>query len=160
MIVKQFMFWSIIVFLGPSQSQHKLRLTKRAKMTLSRAQYIVMPKNINFVLFHCKGTFGPERYLRTRLEICRTLRTFTCAPSFIREWMWTFRCHCRLSIRRCNQIVVLFTMISLLELFFSCCRVVAVAKENLLETPAIVSLACFSVSKCCDIRGSHLIGFL
>ena len=46
----------MIVFLGPSQS-HNLRRTERAKMTLSRAQYIVMPNNINFVLFHCKGTF-------------------------------------------------------------------------------------------------------
>ena len=61
-------------------------------MTLSRAQNIVMPKNINFVLFHCKGTFGPERYLRRRLEICRTFRTFKCALSLIRKWMWTFRC--------------------------------------------------------------------
>ena len=34
-------------------------------------------------------------------------------------------------------------MFSLLELFFSCCRVVAVAKENLLETPAIISFANF-----------------
>ena len=74
----------MIVFLGPSQS-HNLRLTERAKMTLSRPQYIVMPKNINFVLFHCKGTFGPERYLRRRLEICRTLRTFACAPSLTTE---------------------------------------------------------------------------
>ena len=160
------MFWSMIVFLGPSQWHYNLRLTERAKMTLSRAQNIVMPKNINFVLFHCKGTFGPERYLRTRLEICRTLRTFTCAPSFIREWMWTFRCPPRDSTVVCqyvdvnfnrnfqfprqfhfcqtdNQRVVLFTMFSLLELFFSCCRVVAVAKENLLETPAIISFANF-----------------
>ena len=43
-----------------------------------------------------------------------------------------------------NQNVVLFSMFSLLELFFSCCIVVAVAKENLLETSAIVSLAKFS----------------
>ena len=69
----------MIVFLGPSQWHYNLRLTERAKMTLSRAQNIVMPKNINFVLFHCKGTFGPERYLRRRLEIRRTLRTFKCA---------------------------------------------------------------------------------
>ena len=82
----------MIVFLGPSHSHYNLRLTKRAKMTLSRAQNIVMPKNINFVLFHCKGTFGPERYLRRRLEICRTFRTFKCALSLIRKWMWTFRC--------------------------------------------------------------------
>ena len=34
-------------------------------------------------------------------------------------------------------------MFSLWELFFSCCIVVAVAKENLLETPAMVSLANF-----------------
>ena len=38
---------------------------------------------------------------------------------------------------------VLFTVFSLLELFFSRCIVVAVAKENLLDTPAIVSLANF-----------------
>ena len=38
---------------------------------------------------------------------------------------------------------MLLTVFSLWELFFSCCRVVAVAKENLLETPAIVSLANF-----------------
>ena len=42
-----------------------------------------------------------------------------------------------------NQRVVLFKVFSLLELFFSYCIVVAVAKENLLETPAIVSLANF-----------------
>ena len=75
----------MIVFLGPSQSHYNLRLTERAKMTLSRAQNIVMPKNINFVLFHCKRTFRPERYLRRRLEICQTLRTFKCALSLIRE---------------------------------------------------------------------------
>ena len=38
---------------------------------------------------------------------------------------------------------MLFTVFSLLELFFSYCIVVAVAKENLLETRAIVSLANF-----------------
>ena len=42
-----------------------------------------------------------------------------------------------------NQKAVLFTVFSLLELFFSCCVVVSVAKENLLKTPAIVSLANF-----------------
>ena len=44
-----------------------------------------------------------------------------------------------------NQRVVLFTVfsISLLGVFFSDCIVVAVAKENLLETQAIVSLANF-----------------
>ena len=91
MIVKQFMFWSMTVFLGPSLSHYSLRLTERAKMTLSRARNIVVPKNIDFVLFHCKGTFGPERYLRRRLEIRRTLRSFKCTLSLIREWMWTFR---------------------------------------------------------------------
>ena len=44
-----------------------------------------------------------------------------------------------------NQKAVLFTVFSLLELFFSCCIVVAVAKENLLKTPAIVSLANFQI---------------
>ena len=95
----------MIVFLGPSQS-HNLRLTERAKITLSRAKYIVMPKNINFVLFHCKGTFGPERYLRRRLEICRTLRTFACAPSLTTEWMWTFRCPPRDSTAVCQYVDV------------------------------------------------------
>ena len=75
----------MIMVLGPSQSHYNLRLTERAKMTLSWAQNIVMLKNINFVLFHFKGTFGPERYLRRRLEIRRTLRTFKCALSLIRE---------------------------------------------------------------------------
>ena len=42
-----------------------------------------------------------------------------------------------------NQKAVLFTVFSLLELFFSCCIVVIVAKENPLKTPAIVSLAKF-----------------
>ena len=42
-----------------------------------------------------------------------------------------------------NQRVVLFTVFSLLELFFSCYIVVVLAKENLLETRAIVSLANF-----------------
>ena len=42
-----------------------------------------------------------------------------------------------------NQKAVLFTVFSLLELFFSCYIVVAVAKENLLDTRAIVSLANF-----------------
>ena len=60
-----------------------------------------------------------------------------------------------------NQKAVLFTAFSLSELFFSCCIVVAVAKENLLKTPAIVSLANFQIFKfCCDIQGSHLIGYL
>ena len=96
----------MIVFLGPSQSHYNLRLTKRAKMNLSRAQNIVMPKNINFVLFHCKGTFGPERYLRRRLEICRTFRTFKCALSLIRKWMWTFRCPPRDSTAVCQYVDV------------------------------------------------------
>ena len=38
---------------------------------------------------------------------------------------------------------MLFTVFRLLELFFSCCIVVAVTKENPLNTPAIVSLANF-----------------
>ena len=90
MIVKQFMFWSMIVFIF--MVHYNLRLTERAKMTLSRAQNIVMPKKIDFVLFHCKRTFGTGRYLRRRLEIRRTLRSFKCVHSLIREWMWTFRC--------------------------------------------------------------------
>ena len=42
-----------------------------------------------------------------------------------------------------NQRAVLFTVSSLLELFLSCCIVVTVAKENLIEIPAIVLLANF-----------------
>ena len=41
------------------------------------------------------------------------------------------------------------------------CFSAAVAKENLLQTPAIVSLTNFQIFKfCCDIQGSHLIGYL
>ena len=41
------------------------------------------------------------------------------------------------------------------------CFSAVVAKENLLKTPAIVSLANFPIFKfCCDIQGSHLIGYL
>ena len=41
------------------------------------------------------------------------------------------------------------------------CFSAAVAKESLLKTPAIVSLANFQIFKfCCDIQGSHLIGYL
>ena len=41
------------------------------------------------------------------------------------------------------------------------CFSAAVAKENLLKTPAIVLLANFQIFKfCCDIQGSHLIGYL
>ena len=58
-----------------------------------------------------------------------------------------------------NQKVVLFTVFSLLELFFGCYIVVAVAKENLLNTPTFRSQI-FSVSKGCDIQSSHLIGYL
>ena len=46
-----------------------------------------------------------------------------------------------------NQKAVLFTVFSLLELFFSCCIVVAVANENLPKMPAIVLLANFAISK-------------
>ena len=96
----------MIMFLGPSQSHYNIRLTERAKMTLSRAQNIVMPKNINFVLFHCKETFGPEGYLRRRLQIRRTLRTFKCALSLIRELMGTFRCIPRDSTAVCQYVDV------------------------------------------------------
>ena len=41
------------------------------------------------------------------------------------------------------------------------CFSAAVAKENLLKMAAIVSLANFQIFKfCCDIQGSHLIGYL
>ena len=65
-----------------------------------------MPKNINFVLFHCKETFGPESYLRRRLQIRRILRTFKCALSLIREWMGTFRCLPRNSNAVCQYVDV------------------------------------------------------
>ena len=46
-----------------------------------------------------------------------------------------------------TQKAVLFTVFSLLKLFFSCCIVVAVAKENLIKTPAIILLANFHCSQ-------------
>ena len=42
-----------------------------------------------------------------------------------------------------NRRAVLFTVSSLLELFLSCCIVITVAKEKLIEMPAIVLLANF-----------------
>ena len=59
-----------------------------------------------------------------------------------------------------NQNAVLFSMFSLLKLFFSCYIVVAVAKENLLETSATVSLTNFQRSQILRHPGSHLIGYL
>ena len=55
-----------------------------------------------------------------------------------------------------NQKAVLFQCFHCLSCFSA-----AVAKENLLKTPAIVLLANFQIFKfCCDIQGSHLIGCL
>ena len=59
-----------------------------------------------------------------------------------------------------NQKVVLFTVFSLLELFFSSSIVVAVAEENLLKTPTIVSLANFQRIQMLRHPSSHLIGYL
>ena len=59
-----------------------------------------------------------------------------------------------------NQEAVLFTVFSLLELFFSWCTDVAVAKEDFHKTPIINSVANFLRSQICDIQGSHLIGSL
>ena len=56
-----------------------------------------------------------------------------------------------------------FTKTTTKKQCFRClsCFSAAVAKENLLKTPAIVSLANFQIFKfCCDIQGSHLIGYL
>ena len=53
-------------------------------------------------------------------------------------------------------------MSPLLELLFSCSIVVAVAttkKTNLKRRPLFRSQI-FSISECCDIQGSHLIGYL
>ena len=55
-----------------------------------------------------------------------------------------------------NQKAVLFQCFHCLSCFSA-----AVAKENLLKTQAIVLLANFQIFKfCCDIQGSHLIGYL
>ena len=51
-----------------------------------------------------------------------------------------------------NQKAVSLTVLSLLELFFSRCIVVAVAKENLLNTPAVVSLANFQRVQTMQLR--------
>ena len=144
MIVEQFMFLSMILFLGPSQSYYNLRLTERAKMTLSRTQYIVLPKNINFVLFHCKGTFGPERYLRRRLEICRTLRTFTCAPSFIREWMWTFRCPPRDSTAVCQYVDVNWSLTKWVQ--FTSAYLFQIAREKSCDYVSITDMKKYEVA--------------
>ena len=157
MIVKQFMFWSMIVFLGPSQWHYNLRLTERAKMTLSRAQNIVMPKNINFVLFHCKGTFGPERYLKTRLEICRTLRTFTCAPSFIREWMWTFRCPPRDSTAVCQYVDVNWSLTKWVQ--FTSAYLFQIVREKSCDYVSITYMKKYEIAyhNCAEAKRAHLV---
>ena len=56
-----------------------------------------------------------------------------------------------------------FTKTTTKKQCFRClsCFSAAVAKENLLKMAAIVSLANFQIFKfCCDIQGSHLIGYL
>ena len=50
-----------------------------------------------------------------------------------------------------NQKAVLFTLFSLLELLFSCCIVVAVAKKTYLKRWPLFRLQNFSVAKYCDI---------
>ena len=157
MIVKQFMFWSMIVFLGPSLSHYNLRLTERAKMTLSRAQYIVMPKNINFVLFHCKGTFGPERYLRRRLEICRTLRTFTCAPSLTTEWMWTFRCPPRDSTAVCQYVDVNWSLTKWVQ--FTSAYLFQIVQEKSCDYVSITYMKKYEIAyhNCAEAKRAHQV---
>ena len=144
MIVEQFMFLSVILFLGPSQSYYNLRLTERAKMTLSRTQYIVLPKNINFVLFHCKGTFRSEHHLSRRLEIRRTLRTFTCALIFIREWMWTFRCSPRDSTAVCQYVHVNWSLTKWVQ--FTSAYLFQIAREKSCDYVSITDMKKYEVT--------------
>ena len=151
------MFWSMIVFLGASQWHYNLRLTERAKMTLSRAQNIVMPKNINFVLFHCKGTFGPERYLRRRLEIRRTLRTFTRAPSFTREWMWTFRCPPRDSTAVCQYVDVNWSLTKWVQ--FTSAYLFQIAREKSCDYVLITYMKEYEIAyhNCGEAKRAHQV---
>ena len=144
MIVKQFMFWSMIMFLGPSQSHYNIRLTERAKMTLSRAQNIVMPKNINFVLFHCKETFGAESYLRRRLQIHRTLRTFKCALSLIRELMGTFRCIPRDSTAVCQYVDVNWSLTKWVQ--FTSAYLFPITREKLCDCVLITYMKKYEIA--------------
>ena len=59
-----------------------------------------------------------------------------------------------------NQKAVLFTVFSSLELFFSCCTVLRWRKKTYFKRRPLFCSQIFSVSKCCDIQGSHLIGYL
>ena len=54
LIVIEFMFLGINIFLGPSQTHFSPRLAARAKMSLSRAQNIFMPANINSIVILIK----------------------------------------------------------------------------------------------------------
>ena len=49
-IVTEFMFLGIIIFLALLRAHFSPRLTARAKMSLSRAQNIFMPANINSIV--------------------------------------------------------------------------------------------------------------
>ena len=59
-----------------------------------------------------------------------------------------------------NRKAVLFTVFFLLELFFSYCIVVGCWKKSFLKRRPLFRLQIFSISKCCDIQGSYLIGYL
>ena len=50
--------------------------------------------------------------------------------------------------------------VSVVRAFFSSCIAVAEAKENLFKHWPLFHSQIFSVAKCCDIQGSHLIGYL
>ena len=51
LIAIEFMFLGIIIYvLGPSQTHFSPRLGAQAKMSLSRAQNIFLPKNINSIV--------------------------------------------------------------------------------------------------------------
>ena len=142
---------------GLSQSHYNLRLTERAKMTLSRAQNIVMSKNINFVLFHCKGTFGPELYLRRRLEIRRTLRTFTCALIFIREWMWTFRCPSRDSTAVCQYVDVNWSLTKWVQ--FASAYLFQIAREKSCDYVSITYMKKYEIAyhNCAEAKRAHQV---
>ena len=146
MIVKQFMFWVITTFAW-----------RKGLKWLSRAQNIVMPKNINFVLFHCKETFGPESYLRRRLQIRRILRTFKCALSLIREWMGTFRCLPRNSNAVCQYVDVNWSLTKWVQ--FTSAYLFQIAREKSCDYVSITYMKKYEIAyhNCAEAKRAHQV---
>ena len=156
MIVKQFCseawlcFWALLRVITTFAWRKGLKW-------LSRAQNIVMPKNLNFVLFHCKETFEPESYLRRRLQIRRILRTFKCALSLIREWMGTFRCLPRDLTAVCQYVDVNWSLTKWVQ--FTSAYLFQIAREKSCDYVLITYMKEYEIAyhNCGEAKRAHQV---